>query len=303
MRILCVFNPVSGGGRAASLAARAAEHLRGRGHHVLLVPTRPQSAWTGHALASVDCLIISGGDGAVRMAAPWAMSAGTPIYHLPGGTANVLAGHFGMTARPEHIAAAVEGGERRMIDVGFAGNEAFLLMAGIGIDARIVHDLDRRRSGRISRWSYAGPMLRQLWAWRGERMSVQMDGAPWPTEGPGMLIVANASAYAQGLDPVRMAKCDDGRLDAAWMPASGAAGALGWAWSCIRGSSHHRKGWSHGTGQSIEVQSLDPGMPLVLQLDGDAMPLGADSVRFTVEPSALAIVAPACLARSARHPV
>jgi diacylglycerol kinase family enzyme len=55
------------------------------------------------------------------------------------------------------------------LDAATANGELFLLMAGIGLDAKIVHELDRLRSGPIDLTSYALPAALALGSTRTRR--------------------------------------------------------------------------------------------------------------------------------------
>lgn len=292
MRILIVFNPVSGGGRAARCAQQVGDYLEGRGHSCATRATEPMVDWSGDLLAASDALVVAGGDGAARMAAVAAMRTGTPVYHLPCGTANLLARRHGMTRDPATVAAALERGERVATDVGMAGDRPFLLMAGIGIDARIVHSLHERRRGGISKLSYVIPALRESIRWRGERIAIEIDGDAWPTGSPGMLLIANSPAYAEGIDPVSMADETDGALDAAWMPARHAGHAVAWAHSCWRRTQSSRPGWATRRGREMLVTWPESRGAPKLQLDGDAVRLPPERIVFTVAPRALTLALP-----------
>lgn len=292
MRILLLYNPVSGGGRAARCAERVRGHLQSRGHHCSLLPTRPVEPWSGELLERSEALVVAGGDGAVRMAAPAAMRTGTPVYHLPCGTANLLARRHGMTRDPVAVASAIERGPRLAVDVGTAGDEHFLLMAGIGIDARIVHALHERRRGSISALSYLMPSVRESIRWRGERLDVDVDGIAWPLPSAGTLIVANSPAYAQGIDPVSSADETDGALDAAWMPGHHAGHVIAWAYACWRRVQSARAGWSQRRGRIMSVTWRAPHCAPRLQLDGDAVPLPSGGIRLAVAHRALTLVLP-----------
>jgi diacylglycerol kinase family enzyme len=86
---------------------------------------------------------------------------------LPSGTANVLANEVGLSGRPDRAAAELLDAVPVRIAVGAFDREGwprrhFLLMAGVGLDARIVHELDldlKKKLGKLAYW-HAG--LRQL---------------------------------------------------------------------------------------------------------------------------------------------
>ena len=94
VRVLILFNPISGSGRSARLAGdlvveleRLAEEA-GRPLEIELAETRPEPAehWLDALLDSIELLVVVGGDGAMRLAAPAAMRCGMPVYHYPAGT-------------------------------------------------------------------------------------------------------------------------------------------------------------------------------------------------------------------------
>lgn len=268
------------------------QYISSRGHECTMRTTRPATEWSGAPLEAADALVVAGGDGAVRLVAAAAMRTRTPVYHLPCGTANLLARRHGMTCHPATVADAIEQGQRLATDVGMAGDEPFLLMAGIGIDARIVHALHERRRGGISKLSYVMPSVRESARWRGERINVTVDGAEWPLDAWGTLLIANSPAYAEGIDPVSMADETDGLLDAAWMPARHAGHVLAWAYACWRRTQSSRPGWQVRRGSEMSVSWQHAHNTPKLQLDGDAVPLPPEGIHFTVVPRALTLALP-----------
>lgn len=292
MRVLILFNPVSGGGRAARHAGLVQRHLAARGHKCTVRTTQPVGDWSGAPLEGSDALVVAGGDGAVRLVSRAAMRTRTPIYHLPCGTANLLARRHGMTCDPATVASAIERGQRLVTDVGMAGDEPFLLMAGIGIDARIVHALHERRRGGISKLSYLMPSVRESIRWRGERIEVAVDGVEWPIDARGTLLIANSPAYAEGIDPLRVADETDGLLDAAWMPAQHAAHVLAWAYACWRRTQSARSGWQSRRGTRMSISWRAAYDAPKLQLDGDAVPLTQGGIDIAIMPCALTLALP-----------
>lgn len=294
VKVAILFNPMSGQGRAAAEAERHAIEIEAAGHGVHRMPSRrePARTWLDPALAGVDALLVAGGDGAIRLAAGSAARAGVPIHHLPLGTENLFARHFGGSRTPERAVAALARGEVRAVDLGRirvgAADEDFTIMASLGIDAAIVHDLASRRTGAISHLSYLGPAVRQGLAWEPPEVAVAADDGAMRSLGRGILVVANAPRYALGIDPVPEADPADGRLDAAFLPCEGPVEA-------VAGAVRMLVGWEHPgairiRGRVLRVRSR-PAAPW--QVDGDAVPGdGSSEAVLEVRPEPLRILSP-----------
>src|SRR4051794_30585075 len=113
----------------------------------------------------VRAVISIGGDGTVRGVARRLLQRfgdrTPPLLAVPMGTANLLGRHLGTLWNdrdlPENVSRAIDARRTLNLDAASANGELFLLMAGIGLDARVVHELDRVRSGPIDYTSYALP--------------------------------------------------------------------------------------------------------------------------------------------------
>jgi diacylglycerol kinase family enzyme len=114
-----------------------------------------------HIGRGADLVIVAGGDGTINEATEGMLHSEVPLAILPGGTANVLANEMGLSSRIEQVAARLEECRPRRISVGHLTCDGgrvsrhFLLMAGIGFDAYIVHHVDgelKLRTGKLAYW-------------------------------------------------------------------------------------------------------------------------------------------------------
>lgn len=107
-----------------------------------------------------DWLLAAGGDGTVNEVLNGIIGSKIVFGALPAGTANVLANEIGLSGRPDHAAAELLDAVPVRIAVGAFDHVGqprrhFLLMAGVGLDARIVHELDlnlKKKLGKLSYW-------------------------------------------------------------------------------------------------------------------------------------------------------
>jgi diacylglycerol kinase family enzyme len=225
VRALLIINPraTSMTGRDAGLVVRA---LGSR----LDLATR-QTQYRGHAgkLAAdsaadgYDLVITFSGDGTVNEVVNGLMrgpgEAERPaLAPIPGGGANVFARTLGLPADPagavQRILSAAEAGMRRTIGLGLAGERYFTFSAGLGVDAEVVADVDRRRaSGRhASTLLYMRTALRRYYTATDRRrpaLSLLAPGQP-PVTGLFMGVVTNSSPWTYvGSRPVRPAPHTD----------------------------------------------------------------------------------------------
>ena len=297
MRVMIVVNPRSGSGRAARAGDRIDACLRQAGYDIDRAETHGDRAeeWLDDRLQKAGALLVVGGDGAVRSVAATAIRTGTPIYHVPCGTANLFARAFGMNRRPDMVLRSLRCRHVHWVDAGVANGQTFVLMASIGYDAQVVYDLSKRRGGAISRLSYVVPMLRQLFAWRPMELAVTVDGERIDLDtGCGLLIAANCRHYMWRLDPVRRAVMNDGQLDVAVFPARSRSDLLRWIVKCAAGRQLADTALVYRMGRRVEIVCSEPQR---LQIDGDS-PAGATGslvrkVDLNVQPGVLGVLLPA----------
>jgi len=180
-----------------------------------------------HTAGKLRVLIGVGGDGTaatfVNRTQP-----GTPITLLPAGTANLLAAHFRLPARPAKLAEMIESGTVRTFDAGLARfgttERIFLVMASCGFDAVVVNGVHAHREERyrqahirgahISYFSYIKPLLASMFRYKFPKMTVEcLDAPDWVLPPVRWAFVFNINRYAWGLPLAPFAKETDGKLD------------------------------------------------------------------------------------------
>ena len=127
-----------------------------------------------------DLIIGAGGDGTVNEILQGLVHSDVPLAVLPGGTANVLAMEMKLGKSIDRVARQLGDWRSHRISVGHVKcgektSRYFLLMAGIGLDARIVYQVSaalKARTGKfaywVAGWSLVGRSLPQ--------MQVEIDG-------------------------------------------------------------------------------------------------------------------------------
>jgi YegS/Rv2252/BmrU family lipid kinase len=151
------------GSRRARLDA-AVECFRRAGREVELMPTTGPNMAGELGRAAIergfDVVLAAGGDGTINEVLNGIVGSRIVFGALPSGTANVLANELGLACRPDRAASQLLDAVPVRIGAGALDHPGsprryFLMMAGAGLDARIVHELDlelKRKIGKLSYW-------------------------------------------------------------------------------------------------------------------------------------------------------
>jgi diacylglycerol kinase (ATP) len=217
--VYVVFNPHSGKGRGARLMAPVLSALRSTGGEVEHGATsRPgeETELTAAAIArGIRRVVAVGGDGTWGNVANAVLRSGEPVTMgiVPAGTGCDLAKSLGIPGNDlAACARIVREGQVRAIDVGRIEDKYFLNVAGFGYDIAVLED-----SWRV-RWLSGGLLyqycaLRQIGAYPGFPVEIEVDGQPPVREDLLMLILANGRVFGGGFKIAPGADLGDGRLD------------------------------------------------------------------------------------------
>jgi len=203
-----LYNPAAGRFPAGPLLERALRVLAAAGWDARIVEGEPEKGLIDIAKEAVaqhcDAVFVVGGDGSVGQAASALAGSETALGVLPAGTANVWAQELGLPRLGwihffalEQAAERLAAGDVRLVDVGECNGQAFLLWAGVGLDANIVNSIEPRE-----RWEKVFPTVHYatlaLWntvGWKGMDLKVRTN--EFEFEGRYLVAVAsNIPAYA-----------------------------------------------------------------------------------------------------------
>lgn len=276
-------------------------------------PTQPEDSGRGAAQDALDdkpaVVLVAGGDGTVRAAAGVLQGTGVPIALIPAGTGNLLARELGVALADldTAVSAAFSGCERR-IDVAVADlsdsdgewtSHAFVVMAGIGLDADMAANTNARAKKHLGWLAYVSPIARSVFANRLFRIDYRIDGSRSRTERAHTVIVGNCGTLAGNMLLIPRASIDEGFLDVVMMRPRG---RLGWAGIgsrlTLQGAARRSRFTRRILARAPELHSLAYArgrvfeatfeVPRVVQLDGDSFG-HVSAARITVRPGALLI--------------
>lgn len=292
-------NPIAGRGRGQAIAESLTRHLTGKGWIVHRFARHPQEAdrETFLGQGNVQAVIVIGGDGTVRtvaarMHATIPDQPNLPLLIVPMGTANLLGLHLGIQWNTQNLAdqvlAALNARQIKPFDAAIANGQIFLAVAGVGIDATIVHELARIRKGPIDKASYLYPAARALAQFKFAKIRVFADGQLLHEPCQAMVFVGNILEYGTGFSLLPMARPDDGQLDVCIIPCRRKSDLLTIFLHAAAGEHLQGEDVLYARGQSIRIEA---DTPLPAQIDGE--PAGFTPMDIQVLPGRISFLLPA----------
>jgi len=255
-------------------------------------------------------VLAASGDGTVRAVAEALRGSGVAMAVVPAGTGNLLARNLDLSTGniQDSVAVALKG-YNRAIDLGMVEivrdnddheEHAFLVMAGLGIDAKMIRNTSTKLKKAVGWLAYVDGIARSIPELRPIHFHYSVDGTPNRSLSAHSVIISNCGALPGGLLLMPEAKPDDGILDMAVLVPRSLFGwvkiwnKVAWENGVLRKSAVGRgiidlsrdvREVRYETGRDFNM-ILDS--PEEFQLDGDEFGL-VKSVRAWVDPGALIV--------------
>lgn len=301
MRAKVIYNPMAGRFPSLPLVERAADVFRKAGWDISVAETTRDDQITNQCQEALenqlDVVLIAGGDGSLNRAVGTLMGSGTALGVLPAGTANVWAQEIGLPvlnwtnwSALERSADKLIGGSIKKVDVGLCNSTPYLLWAGLGLDAFVVHHLEPRNrwEKQFAELQYAANAAWLARRWEGMNIEIWVDDDY--ISGTYLLaLVTNVALYAGGIATISPgAKIDDGKMDL-WLFSGDTLGeAVQHIWSLLSGKHIDS---NHVLGVQCQQIKINSEADLYLQVDGE--PLASDrEISISIQPQALKVLIP-----------
>lgn len=289
-RALVVANPVSGSGVGLRAANELRLGLEQSGVPTSLYQTRGRRDAFSRLRTldrTTDLVVAVGGDGTVREVIDGLVDPEVHVGVLPFGTANVLAEEFALPRDVHHALEILRAKRVKMLDVAYANGQLSFLAVGVGFDGLIVREVDRARTGPISKLAYVRALARVMPRYRPPSLRVEVDGQP-VAGAHGFVLVGNLQNYGGVFHLAPDARSDDGLLEVYLFP-SGSRLELLRAFTRSFFGHLPGKGVTVRRGRHVRVESIEDD-PAPVQVDGD--PAGATPVEVEVGPNRYRLVVP-----------
>lgn len=160
--------------------------------------------------SGLDVVAVCGGDGTVSEAACGLVGSGVPLAILPAGTSNVLARELSIPLQLDPAAKLLLEGVPRPVRVLFANERAFLLWAGVGLDARIMGHMSLVLKRWLGRTGIFFTVADEFFRYEFPRLEVTVDGERHEAT---FAVVCHARHYAGPWIIAPDARLDSDELD------------------------------------------------------------------------------------------
>lgn len=127
-------------------------------------------------------IIVAGGDGTINEAVQGLVGTDLRLTVWPRGTANVLGKELAMPVNPKQLAQLIAKGKSFKLHLGCAEKEStkeknyFFLMAGIGLDASIVSQVNPALKKQVGKAAFVYSGLTHLAAWQPDSFKIEIEG-------------------------------------------------------------------------------------------------------------------------------
>jgi YegS/Rv2252/BmrU family lipid kinase len=272
-RGVIVYNPTAGQKDRRKQINGVIDRARERGLELINAPT----SGPGDATAIVktflkrdlDVVVASGGDGTISEAAAGLIGSSVPLAVLPAGTSNVLAVELGIPRDVDAAEALLTEGVPTPIPVADAEGRPFLMLAGTGIDARVMDKMNLTLKRWLGRSGIFFTAADQFARYEFPRLEVEIDGKKHDAT---FAVVSRAKHYAGEWIIAPDAKIGESTFDVVLFPHRDHAKLFRLFREMQRGDAGHlSEGLAHIVrGRDVSIRSLED-YNIEVQLDGDCV--------------------------------
>jgi YegS/Rv2252/BmrU family lipid kinase len=210
-KILFITNPISGGHRKAKIMRSIPKLLDKNRFDISMVHTKH----AGHATEiakkaveqEVDIVVAVGGDGTINEVASQLVNTNTTLAIVPYGSGNGLARDLGIPLHYKKAIRKINSLETKKIDVGVCNNQYFFSLAGIGFDARVAYDFNRRKKRKFL--GYARAIFSGYFFSEDQQYEIELENEKI-TDTFFFITIANCSQWGYNVKVAPDAKLDNG---------------------------------------------------------------------------------------------
>jgi diacylglycerol kinase family enzyme len=231
--------------------------------------------------AGASAVVVAGGDGTVRAVSEGLIDSGMPMVLMPAGTGNLLARNLGISLNRAYdaVATAFEGDDHA-VDAGIAEitrengaveTHAFVVMIGIGLDAKMIAATNDELKKRVGWLAYVEAIARIFKDVDAVKLRYTLDGSSERSTSAHTLLIGNCGSLPGGVLILPEAELDDGLLDVVAMRPRNL-----WGWIRVGTAVVWENGVLHKTRVGRRIMAADKRVRALRYFQGRTMTIGFD---------------------------
>jgi YegS/Rv2252/BmrU family lipid kinase len=213
----CIVNPVAGEGMTAKKWARIWQTLCRTGYDLTYEFTAGKGEGTllakKAAARGADLILAVGGDGTVNEIVNGLVGSQVRVGIIPTGTGNDFVRTVGIPLDPLEACIVINTMNSKVVDVAKIDDNYFLNVAGIGFDAQVAAEVNRKNSFIKGKLAYLWAIVKVLAVFQPAQIELKFEGSTEVKKNILVVALANARYYGGGMEIAPGAKVDDGLLD------------------------------------------------------------------------------------------
>lgn len=290
MRLLLLYNPAAGKGRAHKHIAEAVTRLQARGVEVELQPSRSREhlieLGAAAAESGADRIVACGGDGTVNLVLRRLDLGRTSFGILPLGSGDDFARTCGIPTDLDRACEVLLNGVERPIDVALANDVRYVCVAGFGFDAEVNRAANESDLPLRGTALYLTSIFKVLRKFEPRVVAIQNGASAWSQE-MMFLVVANSPRYGAGIHIAPHAVPDDGQLDLCVVGKCGKLELVRTLPLAYSGGHLKRSFVHYQKGREFRFET-----PLPMDVYADGEPVTTTPVTFSIAPEKLRLLVP-----------
>ncbi len=291
MKIQCILNPASGGGRGEKILPLLKSQLKRLGltadlalsHH----PREAQEIALRSQKRGCDIVLACGGDGTIHALLPALVERPVALGVIPLGTANDLARNWKIPFQLKKALLVLRQGRPKAVDVIRTDSGKWIAgTAGIGFDAVVVQQAEWLRKVAKGILPFSIAFFSELSRYPSSMVSLRAED--WEYDGPAwQILLTKIARYAYIFRITTSVEGDNGLMDICLIPETPNLGVITALPKLPFLGLKKLPGAIFRTAKLLEVKSSPP---VSIQGDGDL--LGQTPETFRVVPKALRVMLP-----------
>ena len=285
-----IVNPVSGIGTAeerSKTLKSAATSLGWVGTYIKT--TKERSAYSlakAEVKRGVKHIVVCGGDGTIREVLEAVVNTKIVIGIVPLGTGNLFAKNLSLPLDIEEAVKVALLGNQKIIDIGKVNGNFFSIIAGIGLDAEVMHGAKRELKDRWGQLAYVMIGLKRLFL-RSGKYEIRLDKKKPFVVKAKTIMASNMGKLVGGIEVVPSTDPQSGTLQIGVIKAQSFFSWVSVAVHALLGKVDKSPHYDTYQAQQIEIRSLSGAKRY--QCDGDHFPK-TDHLEITLFPQAVTIM-------------